>query len=194
MRSRGQSGIRVHAAADRRSAPDPRQLADRGSRAGLVPAHRNRHGQRGISFDTAVPRGCLISIFSTNLARTPASASSVPLAAQLDNTTVLVGDLELPAPLYFVSPDQINAQLLSRLWAPRSPSAALAFEFSSSPEIRYDLAACHTNSGGPVAVPFPGDILPLSRIAPQEIQALNALPLPNFDVPATATGLVRVQD
>ena len=63
------------------------------------------------SFDTAVPRGCLISIFGTNLARTPASASSVPLPTQLEETTVLVGDLELPAPLYFVSPDQVNAQL-----------------------------------------------------------------------------------
>jgi uncharacterized protein (TIGR03437 family) len=63
------------------------------------------------SFDATVPRGCLISIFGTKLARAPASANSVPLPRKLEDATVLVGDLELAAPLYFVSPTQINAQL-----------------------------------------------------------------------------------
>lgn len=63
------------------------------------------------SFDPAVPRGCLISIFGAKLARATASAASLPLPRKLEDTTVLVGDLELEAPLYFVSPTQINAQL-----------------------------------------------------------------------------------
>ena len=63
------------------------------------------------SFDTAVPRGCLISIFGTKLARTTATAASLPLPGKLEDAAVLVGDLELAAPLYFVSPNQINAQL-----------------------------------------------------------------------------------
>ena len=63
------------------------------------------------SFDTAVPRGCLISIFGTKLARATASATSLPLPSKLEDAAVLVGDLELAAPLYFVSPTQINAQL-----------------------------------------------------------------------------------
>jgi uncharacterized protein (TIGR03437 family) len=63
------------------------------------------------SFDAAVPPGCLISIFGSKLARTTISAASVPLPSKLDDVAVLVGDLELAAPLYFVSPTQINAQL-----------------------------------------------------------------------------------
>jgi len=63
------------------------------------------------SFDTAIPRGCLISIFGSKLARATASATSLPLPGKLEDAAVLVGDLELPAPLYFVSPTQINAVL-----------------------------------------------------------------------------------
>ena len=63
------------------------------------------------SYDTAVPRGCIISIFGTKLARTTASAATLPLPKKLEDAAVLVGDLELAAPLYFVSPGQINALL-----------------------------------------------------------------------------------
>jgi uncharacterized protein (TIGR03437 family) len=63
------------------------------------------------SFDTAIPRGCLISVFGSKLARGTASATALPLPGKLEDTAVLVGDLELPAPLYFVSPTQINAVL-----------------------------------------------------------------------------------
>ena len=63
------------------------------------------------SFDTAIPRGCLISVFGSKLARGNVSATSLPLPGKLEDTAVLVGDLELPAPLYFVSPTQINAVL-----------------------------------------------------------------------------------
>ncbi len=63
------------------------------------------------SYDTAVPRGCIISIFGTRLARTAARSASLPLPGKLEDASVLVGDLELPAPLYYVSPTQINAVL-----------------------------------------------------------------------------------
>ncbi len=63
------------------------------------------------SYDAAVPRGCLISIFGIRLARATASAASLPLPSKLEDAAVLVGPLELAAPLYFVSPTQINAQL-----------------------------------------------------------------------------------
>ena len=66
----------------------------------------------GASFSPSVPRGCLISIFGTGLARSSVKAAATPpLPKRLDDTVVLVGDLELEAPLYFVSPTQINAQL-----------------------------------------------------------------------------------
>src|SRR5437588_11625131 len=65
----------------------------------------------GASFEAGVPRGCLVSIFGSKLAQSTASASILPLPKKLAGTVVTVGDLELEAPLYFVSPGQINFQL-----------------------------------------------------------------------------------
>ena len=63
------------------------------------------------SFDTAIPRGCLVSIFGTKLATSTATAGSLHLPRKLAGVAVTVGDLEIEAPLYFVSPGQINAQI-----------------------------------------------------------------------------------
>ena len=65
----------------------------------------------GASFDTAVTRGSLVTIFGSKLAQSTASAKGLPLPTRLAGTVVTVGDLELEAPLYFVSSGQINAQL-----------------------------------------------------------------------------------
>lgn len=58
-----------------------------------------------------VPRGCLVSIFGSRLSDATISATEVPLPKKLGNTVVTVGDLDLEAPLYFVSPNQINVQI-----------------------------------------------------------------------------------
>ena len=50
--------------------------------------------------------GSLASVFGNKLTVNLASAKSVPLPTELDNVSVLVGGV--PAPLLFVSPDQIN--------------------------------------------------------------------------------------
>jgi len=63
------------------------------------------------SYDPVAPRGGLVSIFGAGLARSTVSAASLPLPTRLEDTVVRVGDLELEAPLYFVSPTQINALL-----------------------------------------------------------------------------------
>src|SRR5205823_3805816 len=63
----------------------------------------------GASFQTGVTHGSVVSIFGTGLAPTSASASTLPLPKKLADTVVTVGALELEAPLYFVSPSQINA-------------------------------------------------------------------------------------
>jgi uncharacterized protein (TIGR03437 family) len=78
--------------------------------------------------------------------------------------------------------------------APVPSIAARHFDFSASPDIVYDLFSCHmTGDGGTIALPFPGNVLPLSRVSPQEVQLLNTLPAPNVDVPRSATGLLKVQ-
>jgi uncharacterized protein (TIGR03437 family) len=63
----------------------------------------------GASFVPAISPGCLISIFGTGLAPSLDNAGSVPLPTNLMNTSVEIGGGA--APLYFVSPTQINAQV-----------------------------------------------------------------------------------
>lgn len=61
----------------------------------------------GASFlPTALSRGTIASIFGTGLASTTVAADSLPLPTELAGTQVLVRGLL--APLYFVSPGQIN--------------------------------------------------------------------------------------
>ena len=71
------------------------------------------------SFDAAIPRGCLISVFGSKLARAPASATSLPLPGKLEDAALLVGDLELPAPLSSSRPHRSMPCYRSRRWATR---------------------------------------------------------------------------
>jgi uncharacterized protein (TIGR03437 family) len=61
-------------------------------------------------FQAPVAPGSVIAIFGTNLAAAPVSASALPLATTLGNVSVIVNGT-LAAPLFYVSPGQINAQL-----------------------------------------------------------------------------------
>ena len=65
----------------------------------------------GASFSTAaaLSPGALFSLFGTNLARQTVQASSLPLPRQMGGASVRMGGIE--APLLFVSPFQINAQV-----------------------------------------------------------------------------------
>jgi uncharacterized protein (TIGR03437 family) len=53
--------------------------------------------------------GTILQIYGTNLSATPQLATVVPLPRTLGGTSVLIGGI--PAPLYYVGPNQINAQL-----------------------------------------------------------------------------------
>ena len=71
------------------------------SRGGVVSAASFSEG--------AISPGSIISIFGTDLARATARAQSEPLPRDISRTRVLInGQL---APLFFVSPNQINAQV-----------------------------------------------------------------------------------
>lgn len=67
----------------------------------------------GADFSAAFAPGSIISVFGREFATENTAAASVPLPAELGggNVTVTAGDSTLPAPLYFASPGQINAQL-----------------------------------------------------------------------------------
>ena len=61
------------------------------------------------SYTQPVAPGSLLSIFGTNLALTTATAPSVPLPLTLGGSTVTINGV--PAPLFTVSPGQINLQV-----------------------------------------------------------------------------------
>lgn len=63
--------------------------------------------------DGAVAPGSLITIFGDNLAQSTVTGPANPLSQSLANVTVTLGDQLLP--LLYVSPTQINAQLVSNL-------------------------------------------------------------------------------
>jgi uncharacterized protein (TIGR03437 family) len=65
------------------------------------------------SFSQPVAPGSIVSIFGTNLADAVHSAQSTPLPANLGGTSVTIGGVS--APLFYVSPGQVNAQAPSSL-------------------------------------------------------------------------------
>jgi uncharacterized protein (TIGR03437 family) len=61
--------------------------------------------------------GTIVQIYGANLAGQASPATTVPLPANLNQTSVVIGGLE--APLYYVSPGQINAMVPFELTAGR---------------------------------------------------------------------------
>jgi len=78
---------------------------------GLLPAAPGSIGTvvNAASFNASVAPGSLISIFGANLARATAGALAIPLPVSLADTSVSINGVR--APLLYVSPSQINAQV-----------------------------------------------------------------------------------
>jgi uncharacterized protein (TIGR03437 family) len=57
----------------------------------------------------ALAPGTIVEIFGQNLASATATSNTVPLLTAMDNSSVIIGGME--APLYYVSPGQIDAQV-----------------------------------------------------------------------------------
>lgn len=96
----------------------------------------------GASFLPAVSPGALISIFGTGLSRSQVNATAVPLPRKLENTTVTIGGID--APLYFVSPGQINAQAPFELTAKTASLVVTTADGQSAP---YTLSLTPTSPG-----------------------------------------------
>jgi uncharacterized protein (TIGR03437 family) len=80
---------------------------------GVVNAASYQPGNTTPQNETSLSGGSIISIFGQNLAATTQTATVVPLPPLLAGTSVTVGGIA--APLFFVSPGQINAQMPT-LW------------------------------------------------------------------------------
>jgi uncharacterized protein (TIGR03437 family) len=76
--------------------------------AGRNPAFNAAQVVNGASFRTPISPGSIITVFGTDLGD-QASAGSLPLPNNLGGTCLTLNDL--PLPLFYASPTQINAQL-----------------------------------------------------------------------------------
>jgi uncharacterized protein (TIGR03437 family) len=80
-----------------------------------------------------VAPGSIISLFGQNLAATAATAQTLPLPRTLNGVRVLVGEKE--APLFYVGPNQVNAQVPVELESDRQLQVRIeANGVSSAPE------------------------------------------------------------
>ena len=64
-------------------------------------------------FGAALAPGTIVQIYGSGLASSVAPAPSVPLPTNLNGTQIIIGGI--PAPLFYVSPGQVNAQIPSTL-------------------------------------------------------------------------------
>lgn len=120
--------------------------------------------------NSGIAPGGIVSIFGTNLAGASQSASSVPLPATLLDTSVTFGDVG--APLFFVSPGQINAQVpfeaaTGSMWvhARRGNAVALSQQVNigaSSPGI----FTTSQQGAGPGVIAHADDFRPVNESAP----------------------------
>ena len=63
----------------------------------------------GFVLGAPLPEGGIASLFGSNLAAAPAYASDIPLPNSLDDVSVTVN--RIPAPLFYISPLQLNVQI-----------------------------------------------------------------------------------
>ncbi len=114
--------------------------------------------------------GSIISIFGTNLSASTATASVLPLPANLANTTVEIGGMQVP--LFFVSPAQINAQIPFEL---NGSTVSLTVDngvSSSMPvsltldTVRPGIFSQDSSGSGPGAITHPVSQLPVSASLP----------------------------
>jgi len=135
-----------------------------------------------------VAPGSIISLFGTNLAGTIASAQSFPLPPKLAGTSVEIGGIA--APLLYVSPLQINAQVPFELTA-STVSVTVRNSFGASPPISLTLQstdpgifAADSTGRGPGAI---------THNSTQQLVTSQNPAVPGEFVQIFATGLGPVQ-
>lgn len=89
------------------SAPLAVSVSSSGSGSATTPAVTSV--TNGASFRQSFAPGAVLTVFGSNLAPVTQSASSVPLPLSVSGTEVLVNGIA--APLYYVSPKQLNVQI-----------------------------------------------------------------------------------
>ena len=116
----------------------------------------------GASFAPSIAAGGIVSIFGKGLSAETAIASSVPLPTALGGTSITVNGQELP--LYYVSPNQVNAQLRMDQ---QGPAVLRVNSASGSTQVQVNIAesapgifggAIQHANGSAVSASFPAKI------------------------------------
>ncbi|MBI3896444.1 MAG: hypothetical protein HY313_10995 [Acidobacteria bacterium] len=117
--------------------------------------------------------GSIVSIFGMNLSAFSVLAESFPLPTHLSNTSVEIGGI--PAPLFYVSPLQINAQVPIGI---TGPTASLIVRNGTSSSELISLSVSTVGPGifsqnwsgtGPGIITHPGSELLVSTVSPARI-------------------------
>jgi len=93
----------------------------------------------GASFTSKVAPGALFSIFGSSLALATQSAAALPLSTNLAGASVTIGGKQ--APLVFVSPAQINAQVPSETLEGQTFPVVVTVNGAASPAVNAAAAA-----------------------------------------------------
>jgi len=143
----------------------------------------------GASFEPSVTRGSIVALFGSNLSQSTESAKVLPLPTSLAGTTVTVGDLELAAPLYFVSSGQINFQLPFEALGGILPIVVTTAQGRSKPMLLTVAPTApgiftRTGDGKGKALAFGPDMQPLDAATPGSTMILYATGLGPTDPPS----------
>ncbi|MCZ6750431.1 MAG: Ig-like domain-containing protein [Acidobacteria bacterium] len=136
----------------------------------LVPQAGIVNGASFAPASTSLSPGSIISIFGTNLSASTVAAEALPLPTSLANTTVEIGGIQ--APLFFVSPAQINAQIPFELnGSPVSLTVDNGVSSSAPVSLTLDtvrpgIFSVDSSGSGPGAITHPGSQLPVSASLP----------------------------
>jgi uncharacterized protein (TIGR03437 family) len=161
----------------------------------------------GASFQTNFAPGMILSVFGSGLAPAIQAASVVPLSFTMQGVSATVNGVA--APLYYVSPSQINLQVpyetgaRSAVVGINNNGSVVSFPFTTTPTAPGifvgggNLVPTSTGSPGGVLVLFmtgEGDVNPelITGTSPSGGTPVNQLPQPRLPVTVTVGGIPAV--
>jgi uncharacterized protein (TIGR03437 family) len=159
---------------------------------------------QGASFKTQFAPGMILSVFGSGLAPGTQAASAVPLSLSMQGVSATVNGIA--APLYYVSPTQINLQIPYETGAGpavvgiNNNGAVASFPFTTTPTApgifvaSGNLVPTATASPGGILVLFmtgEGDVTPelVTGASPSASTAIADLPAPRLPVTVTVGGI-----
>lgn len=158
----------------------------------------------GASFQTKAAPGMILSVFGSGLAPGSQAAGAIPLSLSMQGVSATVNGVA--APLYYVSPTQINLQVPYEIGANNAVvginnnGSLASFSFTTTPTApgifvaNGNLVPTSTGSPGGTLVLYmtgEGDVSPalITGAAPTSATPVNSLPQPRLPITVTVGGI-----